>query len=294
MARTALAGIAKPGDAAAFAAAWWFEPFGLTAAAINRDILPEAAKNTRRAFGCSANQTFIPFPLPPGEPDGELLTWPGWRSGLALLLVEGECDSRLASLWPFVTDGVEHEAKIERILIAPDRLQGVIEATVAGVVALSWNDVFFPLDRAYYAEGSVHQVLLAGIAHEFEIGPAPSIKIAPDDPSYAALREIAPKNLDADGAIVANPNIVTAILSASDSVPSMVSIHGPAKDVRRYGGALFGREVWKLRMTVARIDDDFDLDVFVTDVVLKGRAPPKVGTSPPVSSGCKDASGIRT
>jgi hypothetical protein len=275
--RTALVGIAESGDAAAFAAAWWFEPFGLSASAINHEVLPEAAKHSRSGIGCGANNTFIPFALPPGEPDGELLVWPGWRSGLALLLAADETGRRLASLWPFVTNGAEHEAIIERVLLSPDRLQGVIEATVSGALALSWNDIFFPLDRGYYAEGSVHQVLLAGIAHEVEIGSRSPIEITPDDPSYAGLKAIAPKDVDARGTIVVDPAIVTGILPASDSAPSMFSIHGQVKEARRYDGDLFGREVWQLRTTVARLDDDFDIDVFVTDIVLNGRAAPKAG-----------------
>ncbi|HRQ82735.1 MAG TPA: hypothetical protein PKZ97_16615 [Azospirillaceae bacterium] len=220
--------------------------------------------------------------MPPGEPEGELLTWPGARCGLAMLVAARDGQPMLTALWPFTTDGAEHEIRIDKVSLAPDRLQAVIEGTIGDTLSLAWLDVQFAVDRAYYAAGSVHQVVLAGIAHQFDVGAPPPVRIAPDAPNYQVLRqELDAEALDDDGAIVVHTDGMAAIFPLDGAPMTLHSIQGPVKRIDEYGGEMFGRKIWRLRITVARIGDgydtDVDLDVFLTDVVLDGRLLPAVG-----------------
>jgi len=281
MATTALIGISESADAEAFDSSWWFEPFGLDQPTVAKTILPTAVAKGDIAVGCAANRTMIPFTLPADEPKGILITYPGARCGLAALVIDQGGKKALTAAWPFTTDGVEHEVRIERVMMAPDRLQAVIEGTIDDMLPLTWLDVLFPVDRAFYAEGSVHSVVLAGIAHRFSIGAMPHVRITPDAPSYAALRDEIPMAVDDDGAITIRTEGMAAIFPVKDAAPTLYSIQGPVTRIEKYTGQLFGRDVWDVRVTVARIGDEndkaVDLSVLVSDIVLDGGPLPQIG-----------------
>lgn len=280
MTKIALIGIAEPGRAELFDSSSWFEPFGLDPQKIRKIFLPRAMETAGHAVGCGTNRMNRPFPLPVGEPEGFLLTWPGARCGLAMLITSIDGGKALTAAWPFTTDGVEHEMKIKRILLAPDRLQAVVEGMIGGTLRLAWHDVLFPVDRAYYVEGSVHSVVLAGIAYRFGVGSLPPIKITQEAPSYAALRDMGPNALEADDSIMIRTAGLAAIYPIDNDWPTLFAIQGPVKRVEKYTGDLFDRQVLDVRVTVARVGDemdDVDIAILVSDVVLGGKAPPKVG-----------------
>lgn len=281
MTKTALVGLAEIAEAEHFDSSWWFEPFGLDPTTIADTILPTALRDAIIAVGIAVNRTMIPYPLAATEPDGIMLAWPGARSGLALLVADSDGGKELIEIWPFITDGEEHEIEIERVFLAPNRLQAMVEGTIARTLPLTWMDVLFPVDRGFYAEGSVHRVLLAGIAHRFSAETLPPIRIAPDAPSYAAFRAINPKAVDDDGAVTLNMQGMTAILPVGTAHPTLYSMRGPVKRVTKYTGDLFGRDFWDVRVTVARAgredDRDIVLSIFVSDIALKGQALPNVG-----------------
>jgi hypothetical protein len=280
IAETALVGVAEAGDADSFDNSWWFEPFGLDPPTIAKELLPNAFKEARVVVGCAANRAVVAFPLPPGEPEGILLTWPSARCGLATLVIDLNGRKSLTAGWPFTTDGIEHEIEIGRVLLAPDRMQAVIEGTIGEELSLSWLDVLFPVDRAYYARGSVHRVNLAGFAHRFSLRSPPPLRITPDAPVYEGLRDMNPAAVDEDGAITIRTEGVAAILPVDDAPATLYSIQGPVKRIDEYGGNLFDRKVWDVRVTVARIGDDMrevDLPILLTDLILAGRPLPKAG-----------------
>jgi hypothetical protein len=276
----ALAGIAESADHGAFISSLWFEPFGLDGAAVIKSVLPGALSKAVPAIGSSANNTMIPYALPPGEPDGTLWTWPSARSGLAMLVTKDEAGQALSGLWPFTSEGAEQEIAIERILLAPDRLQAIVEGTIGDALQVAWLDVLFAVDRAFYAKGSVHKVLLAGIAHDFSVGAVPPIHVTPGAPSYDVLRALNPKAVGPDGTITFRTDGLAAILPVEKAPPAFYKIQGPVKRIRNHGEIL-GREVSDIRVTVARlgedVDRDIDLAIMVSDLVLGGRPLPQVG-----------------
>jgi hypothetical protein len=200
---------------------------------------------------------------------------------LAVLITDPDGRKAPTAAWPFTTDGIEHEIEIERVLLAPDRLQAIVEGTIAEELPVTWLDVLFPVDRAFYAEASVHRVVLAGIAHRFSISAPPPIQIAEDDPSYAVLRDLNPHAAGDDGTITINTQGMAAIFPVEGGPATLYSIQGPVKRIEKYSGELFGRDVWDIRVTVARLgdenDQDVDLSIMVSDIVLNGQRLPQVG-----------------
>lgn len=104
--------------------------------------------------------------------------------------------------------------------------------------------------------------------------------MAADDPALATLRAMMPPEaLDGDGSLTIGTQGMAAILPLDDAPPSVYSVQGPVTSVARYGATLFDCEVWEVRVTIARIgaDADVDLSILVSDVVLDGAPPPRVG-----------------
>jgi hypothetical protein len=161
-----------------------------------------------------------------------------------------------------------------------------------------WLDALFAADRAYYAQGSVHRIILAGIAHRFEIGSFPPVRITPDAPSYRALRDINPQAVEDDGTIVFRTEGMAALLPIENAQPTFYSISGPVKRVSEYTGELFGARVWEIRTTVARLgpgnDRDFDLSIFVSAYVLGDKPLPRPGDGVTAAIRCRAESGGRT
>lgn len=278
MTRLALQGIAEIGDNDLFSSFEWFEPFRLEREVLMSQVLPAVLPQSRREDGCGLNRSFKPFPLLDSEPDGTLLTGPAARCGLASLIAKEEGRSVLTAAWPFISDGVQIDAEVDKLILAPDRLQAFVEATLWGELQLSWLDIFFAADRAFYAEGSRHSFLLAGIAHEFAIGQQPDVVLPPSSPTFAVLRDAQPESVDRDGNIRIKMKGMAAILPAE--MPGWFSICGVVTKVSQYPCKVFERDVWDVRVIAARSmeeDRSLELAVFVTDAMFEGNPLPEPG-----------------
>ncbi len=265
----------------AFDASWWFQPFGLDLDKVLTELVPAEFPNGVDAVGCASNPMMKPFPLPTGQPHCALRVTPGPRSGLAVLLSQHDGRPALTAVWPFVTDGREHELVVKQVLIAPNQLQAIIVTELRGVMDLAWMDVMFAVDRGFYAEGSRHMVALAGVAHQFTIGAAEATRITPKHSNYFDLKAQYPEWVQPDGSVMMPTSGMASIMPLQDAPPGLYSIQGPVRQVSLYDGPLFGREVWELRVTAARLEGvpnpDIDLTILLTDVVLNGRPPPRPG-----------------
>jgi hypothetical protein len=198
-----------------------------------------------------------------------------------MLVTERDGQQELTALWPFTADGEEHDIRIDRVMMAPDRLQAMIEGTIGGMLEVTWLDALFAVNRGFYAAGSVHSVILAGIAHRFSVVIPEHIRITPGAPGYAAFREAEPSAVDNDGAVTIRMKGMAAIVPVEDELPTVYSVQGPVKRIMEYPLRLFDRDVWDVRVTVARIGPEFekevDLSILVTDIVLDGGPLPQVG-----------------
>ena len=277
MVTTALAGLVEVGDIEMFRPAWWFEPFGLKPA----DLLGSPAfqrllDRSSLAVTCASVRSNKPFVLTAGEPEGTLLVTPTARSGLVLLLKTEAGNRALQSLWPFVTEGIEHEVEIRRVTLVPNRLEAMIDGVLPSGMRLTWHDVLFAADRTFYAVGSVHTVQLAGIAHTIRVPENAPITIPADNKAWSAVRAHSPEGFNPDGSMTIQTKGMAVMFPCDATSPEVYDVQGMVKKVEPYTGELFGRRTWMVTITVFP-DEGVDIRVYVTDHVLADRALPKVG-----------------
>ena len=275
---TALQDIMQEAEADAFRPVWWFEPFGL-------DLHEFLASKTfhvlmdglRPAATCAMNRSYASFPLAADEPQGFLGVAPAFHSGLAVLLRPTEETNEIVSLWPFVTDGCQQDdVEIERVMLAPNRLEAMIRGTLPSGLSLTWHDVFFAADRAFYGAGSVHSVILSGLVHEVnEIMNAP-IEIAADNPAWNAVRAWTREGFNPDGSLTIRTKGLAAVLPGPPDASEFHAVQGPVRRVQANFKELFGQSVHLVTIAIMR-DPDVELALHVTDHVLQGGRLPTVG-----------------
>ena len=277
----ALMDIAESLEASHFDSSWWFGPFGIDIDRIVAEVLPGQLAQAIEAEACAALPGAIGFPMPSNEPRGSIRVLPNQRGGLAILVAEHDGRQALTAMWPFTAEGAEQTIGVERVLMGPDRLQGIIEGTLAGGLKLAWLDPLFAVQRAFYAKGSRQRVALTGIAHIFKIGAAEPVRITPDNPDYQTVLAANPSAVGPDGVIAIQTAGMAAIFPLSQAPQSMYSIQGPVKAVSYFEGTLFGRMAYKIDVLVARVGGadptEIVLSVLLTDLVLRGGRLPTVG-----------------
>jgi|GEM_PF-2717559 len=279
MTRTALQGLAEVGDIESFRPAWWFEPFDVDLSQLLRsEGFQTLLKYVRPPVSCSWVASNKPFPLAADEPAGDMLVTPMARSGLAILTKRKDGNASIQSMWPFTTDGIQHEVEIERIVIAPNRLEAMIVGTLPCGLEVTWHDVLFAADRAFYAVGSVHEILLAGFAHELRPAPDAPIVVPAVTEQWASVRASFPESFDSDGNLTIQTKGMSALLPCDRISPEFCEVRGPVKKIERYAGELFGRTTDVVTVAVHQGNGpDVDLAVFVTDHVRGEASLPGIG-----------------
>jgi hypothetical protein len=281
--KLALEGLVEPlEDEAVFSAGGLFEPFGMSALDVV-DLLPKVISESRTAENCELSTSLKAraLQLSASEPQGMLISWPGYRSGLMMAAAVQEGGNELKAFWPYTTDGVEHEVRLERVLVPSNRLQGLIEGSVFDL-PICFMDVFYAVDRIFHRVGSVHRMLLAGFAHEFSvIHPEPLI-LEQSKVSYDLKQAFGSDALNADGSVTLQTRGAAGMAPATAQYPSnWYEVQGPVRRIERYSGDLFGRAVWQVRTTVSRgsfvNEQDFNIDILLTDHILGDRPLPAVG-----------------
>lgn len=275
----ALTGLTAEAGEDDFATGWWFEPFGLDAQAVMQ-LVPEALERAQLVTLKTPREKQAERPLPPGEPHGMLLAWPGAGGGLAMLVVPDGERWNLTGFWPFLTGLSEHDAEIEQVTLAPDRLQAMVTARIGGELILTYHEVLFAARRGLYVKGVDHRLVLAGVAHSFRRADAAPILIGPDAPAFAALSK-GGTAVGKDGNITIQTRGMAAIFPRSDIAPHAAEFRGPVIAVRKNLTDILGQPVWLVRVTVARVGEDhwtdIHLDIAVSATVLDGRPLPAVG-----------------
>lgn len=275
----ALRGLTANGRAEDFDSYWWFEPFGFDAQRVH-ELLPRALKEAGEVVLGGAPERRAARPLDPAEPEGVLFVWPTRNTGMTLLVVPHEGQWAMTSCWPFLTSGSEHDAEIERVVLAPDRLRAMVEARIGGELALTYHDFQFAARRGLYVMGVDHRLALSGIAHMFRPADTTPVKLGPDAPVFDALSR-GGAAVGEDGMISIETRGMASIFPREDIAPNAYEVRGPVVRVRKTLNEMFGQPVWMVQVTVARIGDDNDvdvnLDIAVSATVLDGRPLPALG-----------------
>jgi len=184
-------------------------------------------------------------------------------------------------MWPFTTEGLDLTVSVDLVLMAPDRLQAMIEGTLEGGLRLTWLDPLFAVQRAFYIKGSRHRVALTGIAHIFKIGAAEPVRITQENPNYREVLVANPSALNPDGSLTIQTKGMAAMFPLKQAPRSMYSIQGPVRSVSYYERSLFGRIAYRIEVVVARLGDangvEIVLPIMLTDLALQGGRLPTVG-----------------
>ncbi|HRK24333.1 MAG TPA: hypothetical protein PLQ11_05195 [Beijerinckiaceae bacterium] len=244
-----------------------FDAFGLD---FRADIVPRVDEWVQGAiihpgFGHPGD---LGSPEPPaGEPTVMLLANQNtFRCGVVLGVSVADEQAMLSSASIFFEGGRQHQLALRRILVSKDRTMGLLDGDLDDAVAITLFEPTFASERQWHGEGSVHEVLVYGICYRLSVGAPPPMQVA--DPLDG--RSGKTQTLYFDDA---------AMLIPREHPPWLYTIIGPVLQVDDYEMTVLDQHVLKVRVVVARLDDDKDVDVdlFVTKTALRGGKRPKVG-----------------
>ncbi len=258
-----------------FRSADWFDPFNLTF----WDIAPTIQMHIDKAVVARSYVTGSDEHLE-SRPE-VLLTSPGARSGLAMLLRRGEEQTELIGWWPFTTEGVQLSVEVEGVDRDATGRQGIVHGVVGDELALSWYDPLYAVDGSAYAPGARLEMALTGFAHDVVYGSAPPMIIEPGTRAFDNLTRGIGRE-PPDGPIEIKMEGMAAVMPIPDAPPNYYEVRGPVTSVEPYTGWLFDRKAWAVRAVVARIGEtnntDIELELLITDHVLGSRPPPPIGS----------------
>lgn len=186
------------------------------------------------------------------EPNGYLLQWPGPEAGLTSIIHStqaGSCNSFVA-VFPFINDGIKYPCRVLEIRLFANRLEAqlVVQAGEDENLSLTFYDTGYLSDRIVYQKDAVYQFVLRGFAYHLE---TLSVKT---DGMYALFPR---EELGADH----------------------YEIHGSVSAVENLPKVMLKQNVWLLRVTIARTEDDepVDMAICLTAKVLGKNRLPEVG-----------------
>jgi hypothetical protein len=215
------------------------------------------------------------WPAPPGEPEIKCMAWPdGLRLGIVGRILDDGTGRELKSVAVFFSEGVQHRFHLREIRLSPLRDQALLVGDI-GEMEIVVYEPLFAAERAHHGEGSVHDILLYGVAYDIAFGPPPPIEVAmPFDPATGERQEPRTETLRFDDAAIMMPN---------RDMPGYYTIAGPVKHVAQARDRLLG-EFWRIRLTAARLEaGDCDIDIVLPWTIIPDRPQPVPGEMVQVS-----------
>ena len=233
------------------------------------DIIP--ASVSLQTFGDTYPGT---HDIPEGWTMGGHLCWPNANQGLIATLRTTASDTELMNVSPFVGDGIQAGIKIEKVHVWIGGAEAQIEG-VWGEAPVSFFDLTFLSNRAWYEAGKRQEFILAGIAYEAGSPKANKIALAPDS-QLAIWQQAHASHTERQGAYVSLEGSCI-FLPVEDWDRDDYEFRGPVRDVDTFDDWL-GQSGWKVRVGVMQFgDESVDLDVFVTERAWNGDGLPRVG-----------------
>ncbi|MHB8788318.1 MAG: hypothetical protein ACYDBT_00410 [Desulfobulbaceae bacterium] len=243
--------------------------------------LPEYLREAQ-VVNAFANLLPPPRPLAPSWPEGFYLAWPHQQAGMQMALTINSGAKHLISLFPVNLRGFYHHITIRRVIVWESGLVAQIEAEL-GDALITFFDIHFISNRAWYVKGGLYQFVLTGIAYVCQ--PAENKPMVIDPPpqwlqDVRREKKFEPfSEEDPEKQMVIRLDKMAVLLPIEDWDRDDYSFHGPIKNVIVV--EILGQEAWLLTTTVMRsVDDnaDVDLDILVTRRAWQGDKPPQVGT----------------
>lgn len=235
--------------------------------------LPEAIRNAEVSLSYSQNHKPL-YKLPGNTPDRILLNWPIPRNGIKLVLGRNPetQHAELFSLYPFSSDGVQHELKIERVLELEKHGEAQLDVVVNDEMHLTFFDSYYVANRAQYGPQMYYQFLMYGFSYHCKVVDNPEdVWIYPSEKIIDKMKSIDPKM-----AATAEKKTLglNALLQSESGSPDDYYYVGTVNRVEEY--KILDRQFFKARTTVAGFKKegqwiDFELDIYIVKSDLKGR-----------------------
>jgi hypothetical protein len=250
-------------------------------------ILPQAVREAQSAMCYADTSGARPMPLPSEEPAGTVLSWPMQRFGVFLIvqLSEGHKGGELASAFPRASDGVEHVVDLEVVRLWPNRLEAQIEGVVGnGAMPIVFFDPLFARHRGFYQKDGRYRFIFTGFPYRIEVCDSPPIVINDPERVRAMRRatepQVSTEETDSEPIVIQTKGMA-ALFPLQDAGADDYQFQGPVKSVTELDAKMLGCRTWRVRVTVARFselsDEDFDIDLYVTEKALESGALPKIG-----------------
>lgn len=235
--------------------------------------LPEAIRNAELSLSYSQNRKPL-YNLPGNTPDRILLNWPIPRNGIKLVLGRNSetQHTELFSLYPFTSDGIQHELKIERVLELEKNGEAQLDVVVNDEMHLTFFDSYYVANRAQYGPELYYQFILYGFSYHCKIVDKPEdVWIYPSEKVIDKMKDI-----DHEMAAFAKKKMLglNALLQSESGSPDDYYYVGAVNRVEDY--KILDRPFFKARTTVAAFKKgeqriDFELDIYIVKSDLKGR-----------------------
>ncbi|NBC04537.1 MAG: hypothetical protein GVY20_12640 [Bacteroidetes bacterium] len=240
---------------------------------LSTKIIPKAIRETTRSITWSSTHRPL-YKLPKNTPKRILLNWPRPRNGIKLVFggKEEEDNPQLYSIYPFASDGIQHEIAIQKIVELEKHGEAHLDVLIEDQMQITLFDSCYVDNRGAYGPEIPYQFILYGFAYNCKIIENPS------DINSAYVENIidesAKKGIEVDQSKFKDLPGATAISSAEDGHPDDYYFIGTVGEVEKR--KILDRNFLKARTNVAgvSVEDnwfDFDLDIYVSETDLNGR-----------------------
>ena len=215
-----------------------------------------------------------PHDIPTSWTMGGYLCWPNGNRGLVATLRATEDDTELMNVSPFAGAGMQVGIEIKKVHVWASGAEAQIEG-IWGESPVSFFDLTFLRNRAWYEAGKRREFILAGIAYEAGAPKVDTLALAPDSQlaiwqrTHGDLAEGQDAYIGLEGSSIFLPIV--------DWDRDDYQFRGPVRDVAAFDDWL-GQSGWRVRVGVMQFgDESADLDVFVTERAWNDGVPPRVG-----------------
>ena len=227
------------------------------------------------AFGYTFGETHGgPHDIPPDWTMGRYLYWPNWNRGLVATLRISGTEPELMNISPYAGVGIQATIEIEKIHVWTSGTEAQIEG-VWGESPVSFFDLHFLGNRAWYETGKRREFILTGIAYEARMPKVDKLELTPA--SWAAIsRRIQVSPTEGNGPCIGLEGSCIFIPIA-DWDRDDYRFRGPVRKVTAFDDWL-GQSGWKARVGVMEFEGkSLDLDIFITQRAWNDSEPPRVG-----------------
>ena len=240
------------------------------------DELPTIIGNSLDIVSYSYGRN-APREVPMEWPKGVHLCWPNNNRGLIITLFPDKEDMELVSLYPFISYGTQANIEIERVFVLNHGAETLIEGRW-GESSITFFDISFFSDCAWYKAGEVYDFILSGIAYGAKPAEVKEISLTPETWQILDLEESVPPTVNMEGSAMFVP--------ITEWNQDDYWFRGPVLKVEPFSKETFndmlGQSGWQVRVKVMRFSDeedyeDAELEIVVTQRAWSGSEPPKVG-----------------